>query len=216
MMGTKMSAPSSLLSVPPVGADPTIGRMESETKVKAKPESWTIYEKACLIDVLLSVAVGTSTSFTFLSRALLVLGVTRSPGAVRQHLKRMRSNNAPSLSAVPEDLLTSLLGPKSAPRRDSKAAKKRKTEKTIQYHLVNNAWSPLEDSVLTFAHSVHGNKWRQIGKDFIANRSDTAIRNRMRRLRLTGEVASDEPGWLTMQTVDEILVDSLVLWEGDL
>ena len=70
--------------------------------------------------------------------------------------------------------------------------------------------------MLTFAHSVHGNKWREIGKHFIANRSDTAIRNRMRRLRLTGEVAGDEPGWLATQTVDDILVDSLLLWEGDL
>ena len=209
-----MSAPSSLLSVPPVGADPTKRTMESE-RVRVKADSWSLYENACLIDVLLSVVAGASTSFTFLSSALFVLGVTRSPGAVRQHLKRMRTNNAPSLLAVPEEFLTSLLGPKSAPRH-SKAAKKRKTEKMIQHHLVNNAWSSLEDSVLTFAHSVHGNKWREIGKHFIANRSDTAIRNRMRRLRLTGEVAGDEPGWLATQTVDDILADSLLLWEGDL
>ena len=78
-------------------------------------------------------------------------------------------------------------------------------------------WTPAEDAVLLYALSVRGAKWREISTNFFVNRSDTAIRNRVARLKEMGEAcASARMGWLESLTVDALLVDALVLFDGEL
>jgi len=174
---------------------------------------WSEGEDAALAAVLdACAAAGTTPSFAEVAAELGARGLRRSSDGVRQRLARMRA------AAAAEGVCgsgTSDGASSAALASFLEYAKRRRANKSFS----KTYWTPCEDAVLLFAHSERGEKWREISAHFLTNRSDTAIRNRVARLRKTGEAAcaSSAPvGWLEAMTVDALLVDALVLFDGEL